>query len=152
MLVLSLVFLTALLFQGCTHAENKQSLEQTGIVIHPHERRGEAHTMVHRKMSLQSLIQTFGSDEKVRLHPSSENLDEWDSVMTVGRRQQAELNKDYAKMLQLDDPDDVEKATQLAWLKMDEICDKKKGPIMKNALSCVHKQYIFTLDSPLKHS
>eukprot|EP00397_Hematodinium_sp_SG-2012_P068430 GEMP01111071.1.p1 GENE.GEMP01111071.1~~GEMP01111071.1.p1 ORF type:complete len:130 (+),score=27.01 GEMP01111071.1:227-616(+) len=127
MLVLSLVFLSALLFQGCTHAEKKQSLEQTGIVIRPHERRGEAHTMVHRKMSLQSLIQTFGSDEKVRLHPSSENLDEWDSVMTVGRRQQAELNKDYAKMLQLDDPDDVEKATQLAWLKMDEICDKKKA-------------------------
>jgi hypothetical protein len=42
-----------------------------------------------------------------------------DKALQMDLDQQSELQDDYAKMLYLQDPDDVDKATQLAWLKME---------------------------------
>jgi len=42
-----------------------------------------------------------------------------DKALQVDLKQQKELQDEYAKMLYLQDPDDVEKATQLAWMKME---------------------------------
>lgn len=52
-----------------------------------------------------------------------------DKALQMDLQQQSELQDDYAKMLYLNDPDDVEKASQLAWLKM-EYEDRKLAKYM----------------------
>lgn len=52
-----------------------------------------------------------------------------DKALQMDLQQQTELQDDYANMLYLKDPDDVEKASQLAWMKM-EYEDRKLARAM----------------------
>lgn len=118
--------LVAVVFQGCGKPAAESLAEKESIILHPRKEgeEEEKDETVPRPTTMASLLQTFGPNAGDLSPATGKKWNSWDKVLNVDREQQAELNKDYYKMLQFDDPDDVEKATQLAWLKM-ELEDRK---------------------------
>jgi len=68
-----------------------------------------------------------------------------DKALQMDLAQQSELQDDYAKMLYLNDPDDVDKASQLAWLKMEYEDRRLAKAMLKDAPQSRRKPHLSQL-------